>query len=152
MVSSKHVKDDDRKWNQLLKNFDALGMTVEVGIQSGARGRSQSEILDYALKNEFGTLKIPERSFFRSTMDENKDIWEHQILSFMRRMTALKIKPETFFEILGTDIQNKIKEKITTLREPENSEVTIKLKKSSNPLIDTGAMRASIRYKVVKKQ
>lgn len=49
---------------------------------------------------------------------------------------------------LGILASNDIKREIDATLSPPNSPVTIARKKSSHPLIDTGAMRQSVTYKV----
>ena len=49
---------------------------------------------------------------------------------------------------LGILAQGDIQAEITALASPPNSPVTVALKGSSNPLIDTGEMRGAVTYKV----
>ena len=51
---------------------------------------------------------------------------------------------------LGLRIQRDVQRTIRNLSDPPNSPITIHNKKSSNPLIDTGRLRQSVTYKVVK--
>jgi hypothetical protein len=47
---------------------------------------------------------------------------------------------------MGQLAEGHVKQEITDLRTPPNAESTIRAKGSDNPLIDTGALRQSIRY------
>lgn len=115
-------------------------------------------ILDVAWWNEFGTMRkgkdgtrvphVPARSFIRSTTDE-----EVSAIRRMKRALADKIMDGTTsvraaLGYLGEWFQAKIQRKITKLREPANAPSTIARKGSSNPLIDIGQLRSSIRYQV----
>lgn len=51
-------------------------------------------------------------------------------------------------ERVGLVAVGKVQKYMTELRTPANAPSTIKRKGSSNPLIDTGALRASVTYKV----
>lgn len=53
-------------------------------------------------------------------------------------------------EQIGAFAAGATQQYMTNLREPPNSQYTIDQKGSSNPLIDTGALRASVTYKVTK--
>jgi hypothetical protein len=49
---------------------------------------------------------------------------------------------------VGEFIASDFRRKITTLRSPPNAPSTVAKKGSSNPLIDTGAMRQSVRSRI----
>ncbi|UYE94753.1 putative neck protein [Klebsiella phage SBP] len=51
-------------------------------------------------------------------------------------------------EQMGSLAVGAVQQYMTDLKEPPNAKSTIKQKGSSNPLIDTGALRASVTYKV----
>lgn len=98
--------------------------------------------------NEFGTRDghIPERSFIRAGVDENEpDINQHAD-RLWSEIIAGRVSKLDALARMGELIQRHIQRKITTLRFPPNALSTIKKKKSSNPLIDTGRMRASIQW------
>lgn len=105
-------------------------------------------IAQYAMYNEYGTGKIPERSFMRSTFDEKlgsiKTLMDRQWEKFIRGET-------TIFRALsriGMEHETDVKQKIRDLKTPPNAPSTIAKKGSDNPLIDTGAMVNSVRYVV----
>ncbi len=93
-------------------------------------------------------IVIPERSFIRSTLRENKK----KILDFKVKLAAKILKGEMSTEkalgLIGQFVADLIKRKIVSLRSPPNKAATIRKKKSSNPLIDTGQLKNSITYKV----
>jgi len=147
------VKDRDRGWNEIRKQLRELdGATIKVGLQAGdpgGGGPSGATIAEIGFYNEFGTRRIPERSFIRSTADEKRG-WR-DITTKLYQSVLDRVRPaKTALELLGTMAQDDIKRKITTLRTPPNSPRTVEAKGSSNPLIDTGLMRASIRFVIGK--
>ena len=102
--------------------------------------------------HEFGSVSagIPERSFLRSTVHENR----REYLAIIRKI-AIKIIEGAFtsekaLNLLGTKVAEDVKQKIVDLTSPPNTEGTIASKGSSNPLIDTGHLRQSITYEVTK--
>lgn len=144
------VKIDDRDIDmaRLLEDLDSEFDAVDIGVLA-----SEDELLRlYASANEFGTTDghIPERSFIRSGVDQNEAeinevadrLWDQIISGRQTKAQALAKMGET--------IQRHIQRRITTLRHPPNAPSTVKRKKSSNPLIDTGRMRASIRWVLAK--
>lgn len=55
-------------------------------------------------------------------------------------------------EQVGAFAVGAVQQYMTDLQEPPNSPYTIEQKGSSNPLIDTGALRASVTYKVTTEK
>lgn len=132
------------------KPYVAVGVHKDAGMHQGEDGQSTT-VAQVAKWNEFGTSRIPERSFIRSTFDERNRAYSALVeklilLVYLRQETVLGT-----LAILGQMIETDIKNKIVTLRDPPNAPGTIKKKKSSNPLIDTGQMKNSIRYVVYRK-
>lgn len=92
-------------------------------------------------------ILIPERSFVRSTFDEKADEIEEKakdvIVAAVNRTDVNKA-----LNLAGQYIEGEIKKKIGNGPFVPNAPATIRKKKSSNPLIDTGHMRQSVRYKI----
>lgn len=133
---------------------------ILIGIQEGSkthfqskRGRNQQagqSIAQYAAENEFGTDKIPERSFMRSTFDENINLIEELVLDQLGLVVDQVQTLTVAYNRIGQGIQGLIQTKIREIRSPPNSPVTIAIKKSINPLIDFGQMIAAVRYAIKK--
>lgn len=146
------VVDRDLGWKRIQRDLEDLGKkSVEVGIQSDAGiDKEGNPIIERAVTNEFGDPKqrIPERSFVRSSFDEKQG----ELADITSKLTGAvidgKMTPNEAAVLLGQKHENDIREKITTLSTPPNSPYTIAQKGSSNPLIDTDQMRASVRYEV----
>lgn len=101
------------------------------------------------IQKETGTIVIPERSFLRSTFDENVNKWFNFVKKQIDKLIKGQISARTLCERLGTLMVADIQKKITTLDTPPNAPSTIAKKGSSNPLIDTGGMRMRVTYRVV---
>lgn len=109
-------------------------------------------LLLVAATQEFGNsdLGIPERSFLRTTVVENKKdvkmFWQKEA----KRLLMGNTSSEKSLDILGQMIEGKVKQKIIDLKTPPNAPSTIRKKGSSNPLISSALLLGSIRYKVDK--
>lgn len=121
----------------------------DVGFLSGqyANGTNVAQV---AMFNEFGTQHIPERPFFRNA---NKKVTK-KLISLIKTFLNIKenyVLSKIDIERMALLHQAEIQQSIVDLRDPPNVISTIKAKRSSNPLIDTGKMRQSVTYKVVDK-
>lgn len=144
--------DRDFGLEKIFKTLGSLGQkTLKVGIQDdGELSKNQERISQIAYKNEYG-IGVPARPAHRKAYDENQS----KLDSLLKRLTLgvleNKIDEEKLLKILGETHQGFVREMITNLRQPPNSPLTIKLKKSDNPLIDTGQTRQSVRWIIEKK-
>jgi len=130
---------------------------VKVGFPAG---KASGGVIERAIWNNFGTRggasgggwggPIPERPFMQNSMRANsgkyRDAMKTSAAKILRGETALSI----VMNKLGILAQGDIRGEITSLASPPNSPVTVALKGSSNPLIDSGGMRAAVTWKVDK--
>ena len=151
------VVDKDTGLKRIEEDISLLDkVEIWVGIQEGTKTRIQSRkkrkqkagvsIAQYGAYNEYGTRHIPQRSFIRSSFDENM----RSVTKFLNRQYGLVIDGKKTVKegagAVGQLVQDNIKKKIREIVSPPNSPKTIKMKKSSKPLIDFGQLFASIRY------
>ncbi|AWK42600.1 hypothetical protein LGZ99_21770 [Photorhabdus temperata] len=94
------------------------------------------------------TINIPERSFLRSTFNENKDKYANKLVKGIKSELKNDGDPQQALEKLGEMVARDVKRKIQAGIDPPLSQATIKRKKSSKPLIDTGQLVQSITYEV----
>ncbi len=118
------------------------------GFANGGRFAKKSKANFSSTHRSMGRLiLIPERSFVRSTFDEKADEIEEKakdvIVAAVNRTDVNKA-----LNLAGQYIEGEIKKKIGNGPFVPNAPATIRKKKSSNPLIDTGHMRQSVRYKI----
>lgn len=102
------------------------------------------------IQKESGPIVIPERSFLRSTFDENINKWVNFVKRQIPKLLNGQISARTLCERLGALMVADIQIKITELDTPPNADSTINKKGSSNPLIDTGGLRMRVTYRVVR--
>lgn len=94
------------------------------------------------------SVVIPERSFMRSSFDENIGRIQSDMDQQAGMVMAGRKDIRAALATVGEKHQARIKAKIRSNIPPENSESTKKRKKSSRTLIDTGAMLNSVHYVV----
>jgi len=138
------VKDTDLGFKALMS---FLGKKRTVAVLVGIRGDKGSDLVQYAAANEFGTARIPERSFLRSTVISKQHRYIRLIREAVRKLLD-GFSPDIAFGRLGmlavADVQRTIRNRVP----PPNAPLTIARKGSDVPLIDTGRMRQSIDYVV----
>lgn len=126
-----------------LKDFIKNPKSLKVGIFETAKYDTGLYVAQNAFWHEYGTLKIPMRPFFRNAYTKNKAKW--------MRFFAKQCKDSLNFEVAlgrtGEIMRGDIIKSLMRI-EPPNKPSTIRAKKSSKPLIDTGLLRASISYQI----
>ena len=138
------IKNDLANFKINVNDLIKVKGNLQVGFFESAKYPNGIQVASVAFFNEFGTLKIPMRPFFRNAINDNTKKWFASLQQLIAYDNARAL--DRVGEIVRSDIVNSI----TNLRTPPNSEATIKRKGSSNPLIDTGLLRRSVTYKVVK--
>lgn len=125
--------------------------TITVGVHSaeGGAGHGRTTVGEIAMIHEFG-LGVPQRSFVRSWVDgnkgRNKAILERAVKSTLGKGTRTPYQAAHWAgSVMASDCAGRIRAGAIT---PPLSPVTIKRKRSSTPLLDTGALSAGIKYYV----
>lgn len=123
--------------------------------EQAKKSQDKSEVIkitlgDVAVINEFGAPDhhIPERSFIRSTFDEKSKEWSQKMKEYKKLINKDKMTLEKALSEIGEQIRGDIIDKIINLDTPPNAQSTIRAKGSSNPLVDTGQLKGSIKYRV----
>jgi hypothetical protein len=163
------IQDKDLGLGDIRKNIAALsGMAVKAGIVEGSGEQDGVDIAQYAAWNEYGVKGppvsengdgiwfIPPRKFIRGWTDDKAENIKTIQEKIVKKVSEGKWDADDAIKRLGEFAQDGIKSFIRTGGFKPNAERTIKLKtvrgkKGTTPLIDTGTMRNSIRYEVVKK-
>lgn len=92
-------------------------------------------------------IKIPERSFLRSTFDNENDRIIEQTERAIYQVISGKMSVDDMLDLYGEQFATAIKKTIRDIKNPPNHPFTIDNKGSSNPLIDTGGLLESITWK-----
>ena len=152
------IKDDRRRWDILGRTINASGrLTVEVGVRDDGRPRSGGGPTNAELVtiHEFGVdtenVKIPGRSFIRSTLDKNLAAYRRLGRELAGRAVLGQIKLTQALSLLGLQVEKDIRARIRAGIPPPLADSTIARKGSTIPLIDTSQMIRSITHKVVSR-
>lgn len=140
--------DRDLGLKRFMHQMDvAQGSAVYIGIHSDAYNDGKS-VAEYGAENEYGTSKHPERSFMRSSFDENRANISRDLSERFDEIKAGKTTSASALKKVGDRHARQIKLKIKSNIPPPNAPLTIKLKNSDRTLIDTRAMLNSVRAEV----
>lgn len=142
--------------DDLLKDLRDISLSIsdipsiKVGVPKEGAYPDGTPIETVGFVNEFGSEanNIPERSFLRSTIIDNNDKYVEMMEKGLDGVVQGKTDVDTMVNLIGITAEGDVKDKITDLKTPPNTESTIKKKKSSNPLVDTGLLRSSIIYEI----
>ncbi|MGL5280858.1 MAG: hypothetical protein ACRC8W_03755 [Plesiomonas shigelloides] len=144
------VIDFQRAMDELGKELDKFrgGKHVTVGIHEGAGNVESGDITMAQLGaiQEFGTMDdhIPARPWLVPGVESARP----ELLRIIQSGIAAGENVDTILNKVGLNAQAAVQMYMTELRTPPNAPSTIAQKGSNNPLIDTGAMRASVTYVV----
>lgn len=148
MVS--RVKDIDHGYKDLRKTLKVMkGSYTKVGFQDDPRNVEGESLVVVAAANEFGTLDIPERSFMRSTFDEEKEQLAEIKKAEADAVMAGRKTVETSLAQIGAYWVGRIQAKIHSHPPPPNAPSTIEKKGSSGTLVDSGQMVQAVNHQEV---
>ena len=121
---------------------------VYVGVPRSSNGIRGNAMI--AMTHEFGSLanNIPERSFLRSTVLEQADKYARIFATNIPDAIKNGTPAYEAYSKLGTIAMNDVRLKIASGEFAALAPATIKRKKSSKPLVDTGNLRQSINYEI----
>lgn len=135
--------------NDLLKKSGLR--SVAVGYWVGENKTDEgADLVTVARANEYGTKRIPQRSFLRSTVDENKEQIDRRIVAEMKAVVDDRKDFLAALTALGVYAVALVKRKISRSREWATPLAwsTVKRKGSTQPLVDTGQMRNKVDYRI----
>lgn len=156
------VEDKDLGLNRIIRtlNKDLDGVVVKVGVQAkdkavrrgkgGSIRNTDQPLAVIAAIHEFGLGDMPQRSFLRSAYDENLPMID-KMIQRVANGAVFGLGTNAALNQLGNVVQGMVQRKIVDGPFVPNSPATIKRKKSSKPLVDTGHLRQSIRYVIERK-
>lgn len=159
------VIDKRRKWDALRANTQQLrNLTVTIGVHddAGAHGNSAVSVAHLAAIHEFGTDRIPERSFMRATFDAKRGEYTDLIKTLANDVAVQGQSPELAARKLGVIASNDVKRTIQDGIEPDLADATKRARddkaahggglasmaQTYTPLIDSGQLIASITFRV----
>ncbi|WP_298036430.1 hypothetical protein [uncultured Campylobacter sp.] len=135
------------------KITEIMGLSVVVGVTAKSNARSDELTnADLAMIHEFGSPahNIPERSFLRKPLINNAEAVANLAKNAIGKFIAGEMSAAEALGVIGEEAKGISKEAVTNGISPALKPATIKRKKSSKPLIDTGQLLNSITYEVRK--
>ena len=144
------VRDTDLGYKNLLRLMKQKKVAADIGVFSTST-RDGKSIAEYAAVNEYGKGKVPERSFMRSTFDEQEKN-AFKVIGNALRINMLKggfsIRKATGKG--GAFMRTEIVKKIKTASSwaTPNAPSTIRRKGKNQPLIDKGILWKAILWKI----
>jgi hypothetical protein len=125
-----------RRMRQNLKNLK--GSYTKVGVQEGAKAEDSSDLV----MDEH----VPERSFMRSSFDENRDKLDTVIAAEADAVMLRGKDPLLSLAQIGEFHTGQIQAKIHSHPPPPNAPSTVEAKGSTGTLVDSGTLAQSIRH------
>lgn len=126
---------------------------ARVGVLDGEQSgdpESKASLAQIAAYNEHGTATIPPRPAMRRTIDTHSQKYEQMMGEGFGRLLDRRMTEKQILTELGVEGVKDMKRMYTSARtwaEP-NALRTVRQKRSSTPLIDTGTLRNSISFDV----
>lgn len=146
----------DRGYKGIVKaTIEAAGPRVVVGVMGkGRAARGDLTIGELAMVQEFGTKNghVPERSFLRSTMDEQRVAIANLQEKLLKLIQDGKISPEEALRRVGVFAKSKVIAKIDSSVPPPNAPSTIRRKGHGRTLRETDTLRNAVDYEVRSAQ
>lgn len=178
MAKDDRVKSDTKGMDDLIKMLTEQNLTLRVGIlgskakgeHDGESGLTNAEIGTF---HEFGTVKMPRRSFLEDSLKLKLKFNTEEMKEIKKKVwnnIFVKNEPKKFFEDLGAKCLDIIEEAFATngfgnwkpLSETTQNKRLGKIKRRSQKeynywakhpiLTDTGKLRRSISFKVLKNE
>ena len=150
------VRDIDRGFKRikrLLTKASRRGPAVGVGAQAAEAKADHDGITnaELAAVHEFGKGNAPERSFLRSTFDENLRDYDRELTAIAKRTYDGSASLEGDLLLLGESMRSDVIQKIRSSIPPPLKSATVARKKGeTTPLIDTGQLLNAISVQVRK--
>lgn len=134
------------KFKQLIEQIKASGeKAVYVGFPAefneNVEGSDNFNLASLGAVLEFGNEHIPSRPFLRQTLAENQEKYTALFVKLFESGVSI----DQIYEQIALIAQGDVQQNIVNGKWAANAPSTIKRKKSSKPLIDTGKLRQSVR-------
>jgi hypothetical protein len=110
--------------------------------------RALRTLLEIAVYNEFGTARIPARSFIRAWFDEALPQLREDFFTLEKQVLQGKISKERALDLMAVRMVGQVQERIAAGLSPPLADSTGARKGSSTPLIDSGQLRSGVTSRV----
>lgn len=151
MAKKGRVLDRDMGYRLALKRLQTIPeVSISVGVHEDAPPSEDGvPVAEYAEINEFGSAdgRVPERSFLRSTLDENQAKYAERLSTKVGQALEGKHLKVGLRE-LGHEVVRDVRAKIESGVGPPNAPSTVARKGHGATLVDSGLLSDSITAKV----
>ena len=122
--------------------------TIKVGF-TGGESNNGTKVSEYAFYVEFGCGKgnVP-RPFFRNATKNIEDYLNKTLKPVIMQAITNGSDGATVLNTIGVETVRLIQESINKGGYAANKDSTLKRKKGSKPLVDTGTMISSVRFEI----
>jgi hypothetical protein len=110
--------------------------------------RGTKYVAQAAFWNEFGTVRSPERPYFRTMIAEKSPRWGDSMAYLAR---AHNYDARAMLTSMGHGIQGQLVDSIRGWQDPPNAPLTVEIKGFNKPLVDEGIMQNSVSFEVVDR-
>lgn len=135
-----------KKGGRIRKPSEIDGLFRPRGKNVLARREGDSLVVYFYLVKR---VKIPARSFIRTTQAENEAKYKQMFATGVEQIIKGQMTADQLFNLVGTTAVADMQNMIRKIRKPANAPVTVALKKSTNPLVDTGQMLRKVTFEVI---
>lgn len=151
MAAAGRTVDRDRGFAAIKRNLKEMdGAAVVVGwtATKGEHPGARLPMAQLAAIHEFGApaRNIPERSTLRATADAKRTEYRAELRRLAGRAMLGQDSVRGAMESFGARAASDVRRAITDFKDPPNAPATVARKGSSQPLIDTGAMRDAVDH------
>lgn len=133
---------------QCLRAFADAPVDVDAGVLESAG----STMVKIAVINEKGGGHVPARPFMGQTWEKNRRKYETRVVDACYKPEEGAAKILAKLSQLGAEMVNDIRSTIDAGMKPANAPSTLRHKKGSTPLVDSGGLRNSIAFRVGKRK
>ena len=111
-------------------------------------GKAEADVVARAKFNEFGTSRIPERPFMRTSLRLNRDGYRQMKAADAKKVLRGEMLLTTALRRLGWKAKNDIQAVIESSMPPANAPSTVAKKNKATTLIDSGEMHRAVDYQI----
>jgi hypothetical protein len=146
------VRVRDNGYAKVVANVASLRapVGVKVGVLDDKPYGDGVTVADVALVHEYGLGDVPERSFLRAWVDENKAEIQARLKKATEDVVFGQQTADVAMNRFGLWAVGEIKKRIVAGISPPLDAKTIAHKGSSTPLVDTGQLLSSITHAIVR--
>lgn len=123
---------------------------VEIGIPSGPTEAGGGSIATIAAAHVFGTARLPQRDFLRPAIENALPQLRKLNAANLPRVATGEMTMDAALGQLGAAGASAVQDEIVSGNFTPLKPATIKRKKSSKPLIASGAMRQTVSWRIAR--